>query len=135
VPGIREIVGEYPVGFVLARFPLEAIEGPICPIDIRLLQISHQVKPRSIPSVVTELSQEIRYFEAPNIRLSVEQFLSELLVAVDTPGGNRPRKPIEMTRVYQLIWDTELDGFFLYSGQIKLVIEPSDEDEPVWRIP
>jgi hypothetical protein len=57
IPDVFEVMGEDAVGFVLAwivGIALEAVDGPINPIDIRFFQISDQVVPRSVSFVVAE---------------------------------------------------------------------------------
>ena len=85
MPRTRKIVCEHPISFILFTIAFESVESPVSPIEISLSNESHQVLPRDVLLVVSELAEQVWVPQAPHVCLGVEESFLEIVVGVDIP--------------------------------------------------
>ena len=110
ISNIPKLMIKYAISLILIRVirvTLKPIDGPVNPIYISLFQIFDQIFPRSIPFIVSKLAQNIRNSITTYKCLRIEHFLSEWIIA-ECCHWRRPWKWIEMSTIYQFIWNTVL---------------------------
>lgn len=100
---MHKIVREQSISFIVGADAFEAVAAPVSPVDVVFLEVLDEVGPGGVALVVAELSQEEGDALGPDEGLGVEQFLLELVVGVQAPGGNAPRPTVEMPSVDQLV--------------------------------
>ena len=82
-------------------------------------------------AVITKLPKQIWISQRSDESLRVEQLFLEIFIGDKCPRWNRPGKAVEMASVDQFVWNTIMDGGGLDSCKVELVVESTDEDEPM----
>ena len=124
MPDSPKIIAEHSEGLIIGWFALEPIKCPVGPVNIRFFQIFDQILPRNIPIIITKLSQKIRYAHSPHKCLLIKETLLKGLVRYQIPwcySRLQPTPVIKMTRVNQLVRNTQRKRRFKHSRQIYLV--------------
>lgn len=103
VPDLPEVPAVEPVGLVLVGVALVAVEAPVAPVDVGLLEEAHEVLPGDVLLVGPELPEEEGHAQIPHVGLLARQLALESVVGPQVPAEHQPREALEVPCVDQLV--------------------------------
>lgn len=135
VPYLIKEFGPDSISLILPVMAFVPIKTPVEPIQIVLFEQFHQVIPWNILLIASKLAHnEGNPIPKPShIEFLVKYLLSEGLLGTDVPKAEDPGEAVEMAGIDEFVGKFEYDRCLGDLGQIELVVDAPDNNQPVRR--